>query len=389
MIIGELGDVEWQRPGRCTSSETYIRNTTTDLCYKVTGANGTIGYACVVYALQIGYRVRCIVRREDAIDTIRSGPSVQPHLDNLEYAVVPDNAVEGAYDEAFAAAKYVVHIAGVWPLPTLHPDDEIYYPFMQSMKNVIASAKSSGTVKRIVFTQAGAGLVDSEVGDTYGRAMDKILDEDVKVNAESLTYQPPLNSPHQAYCAAKAQCMDFLDKLRLDDTLPFSIAQVIPGTVIGTSEFAKTAEEAKKQVDRQTRALIFDDNTPRYAFGFVHVEDCARVHIKALDQIKVADTDLPPRFVAAASTEAGLNGTQVWNKAVHIVENEFEPEIAKGLFTVGRERTPTNMPYRVDSKKTEEMLLDGKPIRGLEESVREVARWCARLAAQEHARSET
>ncbi|KAF3033898.1 hypothetical protein E8E12_004422 [Didymella heteroderae] len=333
----------------------------------ITGANGTIGYACIVYALQLGYRVRCIVRREDAIATIRSGPSVLPHLDNLEYAVVPDNLVEGAYDKAFADARYVVHIAGVWPLPTLQPDIEIYYPFMQSMKNVITSAKSSGSVERIVFTQAGAGLVDSEVGDTYGRAMDNILDESVKVNSESLTYQPPLNSPHQAYCAAKAQCMDYLDKLRLDDTLPFSIVQVIPGTVIGTSEFVKTAEEAKKHMDRQTRALIFDDNTPRYAFGFVHVEDCARVHIEALDQNKAPDADLPPRFIAAASTEVGENGDQVWNKAVNVIEDEFESEIKKGLFTVGKERTPTNMPYRVDSRITERMLLDGQAIRGLED----------------------
>lgn len=385
MII-DFGD-GWQRSGCGTSSGKYTRNTTTDQCYQITGSNGTIGYACVLYALKSGYRVRCIVRREDAIATIRSGPSVQPHLDNLEYAVVPDNAVEGAYDEAFLAAKYVVHIAGVWPLPTLHPDDEIYYPFMQSMKNVIASAKHSGTVRRIVFTQAGAGLVDSEVGDTYGRAMDQILDENVMVNAESLTYQPPLNSPHQAYCAAKAQCMDYLDQLRLDDTLPFSIAQVIPGTVIGTSEFARTAEEAKKLMDRQTRALIFNDNTPRYAFGFVHVQDCARVHIEALDQTKVPDADLPPRFVAAASTEAGLDGTQVWDKAVSMVESDFEFEIEKGLFTIGKERTPTNMPYRVVSKQTEKMLLDGKAIGGLEESVREVARWYARFVAQEHAKS--
>lgn len=310
---------------------------------------------------------------------------MQPHLDNLEYAVVPDHAVEGAYDEAFAAAKYAVHIAGVWPLPTLHPDNDIYYPFMQSMKNVIASAKRSGTVKRIVFTQAGAGLVDSEIGDSYGRAMDNVLDEKVKVNAESLTYHPPLNSPHQAYCAAKAQCMDYIDRLHLHDTLPFSIAQVIPGTVIGASEFAKTAEEAREQMDRQTRALLFDDNTPRYAFGFVHVEDCARVHIEALDQAKVPDADLPPRFVAAASTEAGLNGTQAWDKAANNIKSEFKSEIEKGLFTVGTKRTPTNMPYRVDSKRTEQMLLDGEAMRGLEESVREVARWYARLVAQEHA----
>jgi nucleoside-diphosphate-sugar epimerase len=70
-----------------------------------------------VYALQKGHRVRCVVRREDAFSAIKSGLSVQQYLDQLEYATVPDNATEDAYDEALAGAKYVVHIAGAWPLP--------------------------------------------------------------------------------------------------------------------------------------------------------------------------------------------------------------------------------------------------------------------------------
>jgi hypothetical protein len=58
----------------------------------------------------------------------------------------------------------------------LHPDDQIYYPFIKSTKNVVHAAEKSGTVKRIVFTQAGAGLIDSEVGDTYGNNMEQVLD---------------------------------------------------------------------------------------------------------------------------------------------------------------------------------------------------------------------
>jgi hypothetical protein len=61
--------------------------------------------------------VRCIVRREAAVTTIKSGPSVQQYLDHLDFALVPDNTVEGAYDEALVDAKYVVHIAGAWPMP--------------------------------------------------------------------------------------------------------------------------------------------------------------------------------------------------------------------------------------------------------------------------------
>ena len=163
---------------------------------------------------------------------------------------------------------------------------------------------------------------------------------------------------------------------------PFSIVQVIPGTVIGPSELVKTAEEALKSMDRQTRALLCDDNTPRYAFGFVHVQDCARVHIEALDEEKVKTADVPPWFIAAATTEEGLNGYQVWAKAVAMVERVFWIELKSGMYRVGRERVPTNMPYRVDSRETERMLLGGDKIRGLEDSVREVGRWCARLVGE-------
>jgi hypothetical protein len=47
---------------------------------------------------------------------------------------------------------------------------------MHSMNNIIAAAERVGTVKRIVFTQAGAGLVDPEEGDTLGRRMESVLD---------------------------------------------------------------------------------------------------------------------------------------------------------------------------------------------------------------------
>jgi hypothetical protein len=61
--------------------------------------------------------VRCIVRREDAFIAIKSGPSIQKYLDRLDHAIVPDNAAENAYDKALAGAKYIVHIAGAWPMP--------------------------------------------------------------------------------------------------------------------------------------------------------------------------------------------------------------------------------------------------------------------------------
>jgi hypothetical protein len=119
--------------------------------------------------------VRAIVRRPSAIDLIKSGPSIQPYIHLLSYAIVPDNTIPNAYDEALAGVDYVIHIAGAWPMPHLHPDDDIYYPFITSTKSLISAATKSETVKRIVFTQAGAGLVDAEDGDTLGNNMSRVL----------------------------------------------------------------------------------------------------------------------------------------------------------------------------------------------------------------------
>jgi hypothetical protein len=56
-----------------------------------------------------------------------------------------------------------------------HPDNEIYYPFVKSMENILSAAEKSGTVRRIVFTQAGAAFVNPDDGDTLGTRMDQVL----------------------------------------------------------------------------------------------------------------------------------------------------------------------------------------------------------------------
>jgi nucleoside-diphosphate-sugar epimerase len=174
--------------------------------------------------------------------------------------------------------------------------------------------------------------------------------------------------------------MKYLNDLRLSKTPSFDIVQVIPGTVIGPSEFVTTRSQALKHIDRQTKALLFDEMKPRYAFGFVHVRDCARVHIQALDEKKVRREDLPPWWVAAATSEEGIDGEKMWSKAADMVEKNFATEVKEGVFKIGRDKAPINMPYRVDSRRTEESVLEGEKMMGLEECVQGVAKWYLSLA---------
>jgi nucleoside-diphosphate-sugar epimerase len=142
-----------------------------------------------------------------------------------------------------------------------------------------------------------------------------------------------------------------------------------------------TRARALGHIDRQTKALLFDEMKPRYAFGFVHVRDCARVHIEALDESKVRTEDVPPWFVAAGTSEEGVVGEMLWGGASDKIDKRFAKEVAEGVFKVGRSKAPINMPYRVDSRLTEKTLLDGEEMKGLEECVEEVARWYLGLKA--------
>jgi hypothetical protein len=132
--------------------------------------------------------VRAILRRPSAITTIASSRSIQPYLHLLSYFIVPDNTLPNGYDEALAGADYVIHIAGAWPMPHLHPDNDIYYPFMRSMQSLISAATKSGTVRRCVFTQAGASLVDAQEGDGLGRRMERVLNGMCSLPAFSFIY---------------------------------------------------------------------------------------------------------------------------------------------------------------------------------------------------------
>lgn len=84
---------------------------------QITGGTGFVGYACVVRALDQGYRVRLAIRNESSVENIKDAPSCQPHLDSIEFVVVSDITQEGAFNEAMQDVSYVIHVASPTPRP--------------------------------------------------------------------------------------------------------------------------------------------------------------------------------------------------------------------------------------------------------------------------------
>lgn len=111
------------------------------------------------------------------------------------------------------------------------------------------------------------------------------------------------------------------------------------------------------------------------------MSDCARVHVEALDEKVVRKRDLGKMkwLIAASSSEPGDDGARMWNRACDMVERDFGDEVKSGVFRVGRNKVPVNMPFRVEAGVTEGLVCNGERFRGLEECVGEVAGWYLRL----------
>jgi hypothetical protein len=75
-----------------------------------------IGFAVLVEALKAGYRVRAAIRRADQESELRSNYLIQPFNDKLEFVVVPDITLAGAFDNVLNDVTYIEHIAS--PLPS-------------------------------------------------------------------------------------------------------------------------------------------------------------------------------------------------------------------------------------------------------------------------------
>lgn len=80
-----------------------------------------MGFRVLAEALGRGYRVRAVVRKVAQIEQIKATESVKPHLDLLEFVVVPDLLAHGAFDGFFDGAYGIVHVASPIPSGDVRP----------------------------------------------------------------------------------------------------------------------------------------------------------------------------------------------------------------------------------------------------------------------------
>lgn len=117
----------------------------------LTGATGFVGFRTLIAALEAGYRVRAVVRKFEHVNKIKSHKATQPHLTDIEFAVVPDLSAKDAFASIFDSVKYVLHIAS--PLAqSLGPDSDIDAELIRPA--VKGHPQRLGTGREDIFCQA-------------------------------------------------------------------------------------------------------------------------------------------------------------------------------------------------------------------------------------------
>ncbi|KAE8369702.1 hypothetical protein BDV27DRAFT_140999 [Aspergillus caelatus] len=302
----------------------------------ITGATGLIGFRVLLEALNNGYNVRFTARSGEKAEKVTSNPLIQALSpgDRLSSIIMPDTTVDGAFDAAL---------------------QDVTYPTIKGVSNLLASAMKVPSIKRIVITS-------SIVGN-----MPPIPDPFTTVTAASRVHlpgPPPTGFPNlfEAYALAKITEANQTDAFVENNNPHFSVAHIMPGYVFGRNELALTADQVLQEnsSNMYLMACITGKEIPFPLHGgYVHIDDLAAVHLKVLCLEPGPET--PSNFGACTNID--------YSVIFGYIEKAFPNAVADGTFKRGKLAT---LPIAYDSSETEKRL--GRRLRSFEDAVVDAAR---------------
>ncbi|KAH7400168.1 hypothetical protein BKA64DRAFT_476332 [Cadophora sp. MPI-SDFR-AT-0126] len=323
----------------------------------ITGATGFVGFAVLTKALQAGYKVRISVRKAAQIETLKSHVLIAPYVEKgvVEFAVVPDITVKGAFDEALKDVVGVLHIASPLPSATEDPENDIILPAINGTTSILTSALSHPSITRIVITSSVVALMD-------GAAL--MVGDSIKTYTPQIRRSPlptaPWGNPAVAYFNSKALSLDATDAFLSTQSPHFTIVNIMPGFVIGRSELVTKSDDLLKSTNAVPLSIILGVKGDKKPAMITHIDDVARIHVAALDTAKVSGN-------RGFLLQSGDGGKIVFDDALEVAKEKFGSAVDEGILPLGG--TTGNAYQIVDSSETDEVFGELKSYKEAVESV--------------------
>ncbi|KAJ0421526.1 hypothetical protein BJY00DRAFT_282375 [Aspergillus carlsbadensis] len=273
----------------------------------VTGASGFLASHIIRIFLEAGYNVRGTVRSTSTTERVRA--RYPQFADQLSFAIVPDIAVPGAFNEAVNGVTGVIHTASPFALEVADNEKDLLQPAIQGTLNIVEAVAEHGLgVRRVVVTASFASMLDLDQGFRPGYRY-----TEADWNPCSYEKARTTSSATMAYCASKALAEKALWDWVSEKKPAFGVTTICPPWIFGP-----TVDEGSTKLNESTEVIWNLINgslagVPDNDFAaFVNIHDAAAAHLRAYENERAAGE----RFIVSG-------GQFVKQEACDIIRRRF------------------------------------------------------------------
>jgi nucleoside-diphosphate-sugar epimerase len=319
------------------------------------GGSGFIAAHVLDILLEHGHSVVTTVRSEEKAQKIKEAHPNTP-TSKLDFRIVPDIAVEGAFDEAvkIPGLEAVIHTASPFHFNVTDVKKDLLDPAIIGTTGILkAIKKNAPTVKRVVITSSFAAILDASKGNAVGHTYSE---KDWNPVTQSQALENPTNGYRASKTFAEKAAWEFVEKEKPN----FTISTINPPLVLGPIVHYLNSLDALNTSNQNIKKFITGENKkeipPSGVYLWVDVRDVALAHVKAIELPEAAGK----RFFVTNGYFSGREVCEIIRKNFPDLESVLPPKGSSGGL-------PEGGLYKFDNSRTKEVL--GIKFRGLEESV--------------------
>ncbi|OBT48307.1 hypothetical protein VE00_01256 [Pseudogymnoascus sp. WSF 3629] len=250
----------------------------------LTGGSGFIATHVLNVLLKQGHSVVTTVRSQDKADKIRKAHS-SFGKDKLDFSIVEDIAVEGAFDNAVKSDppfEAVIHTAGPFHFNVTDVQKQLLDPAILGTAGILKSIKKSApTVKRVVITSSFAAIINPFKGNwpehTYSEA-----------DWNPMTHEQALMNAAFAYTGSKLfaerAAWDFVEKEKPNFTLVTLAPPFVFGPVTHNLTSLDALNTSNQLINGFVQGSCKDGIPPTITFLWTDVRDLALGHVLAMEK---------------------------------------------------------------------------------------------------------
>ncbi len=236
----------------------------------VTGATGYVAGWLVKRLLDEGITVHAAVRNPDKTEKVAHLNAIAANSKGSIKYFKSDLLTEGSYAEAMKDCELVYHTASPFTSNITDPQKDLIDPAVKGTQNVLETAKSTPSVKRVVVTSSCAAIYTDAIDAV--NAPHGVLTEKIWNTTASLEYQPYSYSKtlaeQKAWEIAKRQSK-------------WDLVTINPSFVMGPALNAKANTSESISVLKQLGDGSMKMGAPKMGVGVIDVRDLGEAHFRA------------------------------------------------------------------------------------------------------------